>query len=158
MATVTKILFVCLGNICRSPAAQAVFQYNIDQARLYQQFKLDSAGTANYHEGELPDARMRLHGAKRGYNLYSRARQLKAEDGDDFDVIITMDDSNYANVQRIFTAKQMKKVHKMCDYTELDFSEVPDPYYEGEEGFEQVFDLLEDACLGLQKSLLKKPS
>lgn len=146
----TKILFVCLGNICRSPAAHAIMQHMIDKAGVNAQFFIDSAGTANYHIGELPNARMRQHGAKHGYLINSRARQINRQDFDAFDMIITMDESNHANVMRLMSTQQLIKLYRLSDFSNIPgFIEVPDPYYGGAIAFEEVIDLIEDACKGL---------
>ena len=145
-----KILFVCLGNICRSPAAHAVMQQMIDAAGVSEKFFVDSAGTGDYHIGQLPDARMRRHGGKRGYRIDSRARQINRQDVDTFDMIITMDESNYANVKRLMSKQQLTKLHKLSDFSDIPgFIEVPDPYHGNAATFEAVIDLIEDACNGL---------
>lgn len=148
-----KILFVCLGNICRSPAAHAIFQKMVDDAGLSDEFYIDSAGTANYHCGELPDARMREHGARRGYNIDSRARQLEEKDGEEFDLILVMDYSNSVNAKKIINKKQHHKINMLLNFiNDKSETEVPDPYYQGEEGFEFVLELLETSS----KKLLTK--
>ena len=149
-----RVLFICLGNICRSPAAHAIFQKMIDGAGLSDHFLVDSAGIGNWHVGELPDKRMRDHGYRRGYQIDHHARQFKLSDFDNFDKIIVMDDDNY----RIITGKagndeQRRKVVKMVDYLEQYAGEgsVPDPYYGGADDFEWALDLIEDGCRGLLK-------
>lgn len=149
-----RVLFICLGNICRSPAAHAIFQKMIDDAGLSDHFLVDSAGIGNWHVGELPDKRMRDHGYRRGYRIDHHARQFKLSDFDNFDQIIVMDDDNY----RIITGKagndeQRRKVVKMVDYLERYAGEesVPDPYYGGADDFEWALDLIEDGCRGLLK-------
>ncbi|MCM1004866.1 MAG: low molecular weight phosphotyrosine protein phosphatase [Prevotella sp.] len=144
-----RILFVCLGNICRSPAAQGVMQQMVDAAGLSDRYLLDSAGTYAGHAGELPDKRMRVHAARRGYTLTHRSRPVHASDFEDFDIIVAMDDSNYENLRRMApTADDEKKIVRMIDYCRQHpyYYSVPDPYYEGASGFELVLDLLEDAC------------
>lgn len=151
-----KILFVCLGNICRSPAAEGIFKSIIEKQGKSNDYIVDSAGTSGYHIGDLPDKRMRKHGSMRGYDFNSLSRKFSIEDFLDFDYIITMDDSNYNNVTRLAsTLEDRDKVKKMVDYLQKDFpyDHVPDPYYEGADGFELVLDLLEDACEGLYKTL-----
>lgn len=151
-----KILFVCLGNICRSPAAEGIFKSIIEKQGKSNDYIVDSAGTSGYHIGDLPDKRMRKHGSMRGYDFNSLSRKFSIEDFLDFDYIITMDDSNYHNVTRLAsTLEDRDKVKKMVDYLQKDFpyDHVPDPYYEGADGFELVLDLLEDACEGLYKTL-----
>lgn len=155
----TRILFVCLGNICRSPAAQGIMQTFVDDAGLSDNVELDSAGTYGGHAGELPDKRMRVHAARRGYQLTHRSRPVRESDFDDFDIIVAMDDSNYHTLCRLApTVEGEKKVVKMIDYCRQHpyYYSVPDPYYEGASGFELVLDLLEDACGGLLDSLTDK--
>jgi len=147
----TKILFVCLGNICRSPSAEGIMKKMVKDRGLENRFYIDSAGIDDYHEGELPDERMRAHAARRGYNLESRSRPVKYNDFFDFDLIIGMDDRNIANLKRLAPDdKSVEKIHRMTEYcTCHNFDHVPDPYYGGADGFELVLDLLEDACEGL---------
>lgn len=145
-----KVLFVCLGNICRSPSAEAVFTHLVTEAQLTDKIYVDSCGTAGHHAGESADPRMVEHGLKRGYHLTSIARGIKNSDLDDFDYILTMDDSNYRNVMALTNSDNQAKVKKMTDFChQFDHTEVPDPYYGGPQGFELVLDLLEDACSGL---------
>lgn len=152
-----KILFICLGNICRSPAANAVMQKMVDDAGLSARFLIDSAGIGNWHVGELPDKRMRDHGAKRGYQVNHIARQFNAEtDFDSFDYIIVMDEDNYNNISRMaHSDKERNQVIRMVDYiTEHpDATSVPDPYYGGAKDFDYALDLIEDGCRGLLKGL-----
>lgn len=137
-----------MGNICRSPAAQGIFGHLLDQHDLGKSVTCDSAGTIGYHEGHLPDSRMRAAAAKRGIQLVSQARKIKAADLDTFDLILTMDDDNYATVQALAkNAEERRKIRRFCDYCEkYSDTEVPDPYYGGAGGFEHVLDLLEDGC------------
>jgi len=149
-----KILFVCLGNICRSPTAHAIMEQKIQVAGLSKKFYIDSAGTGNYHQGQLPDSRMRQYAAQRGYALQSRARQITQQDVKTFDMIITMDEHNYADVKKMLSIEQLLKLHRLSDFSQsYEFLEVPDPYYGGAKGFSKVLDLLEDACAGLLKKL-----
>lgn len=152
----TSVLFVCMGNICRSPAAQAVFQGYVDAAQMTDAFEVDSAGTISYHAGELPDSRMRAHAARRGLNLTHRARQIRPSDFDRFDVILTMDEGNYDDVCALAsTYESMQKVRRMSDFCQRYQADcVPDPYYGGAQGFENVLDILYDACKGLLDWLL----
>lgn len=151
-----RILFVCLGNICRSPAAQGIMQKMIDQEGISENFLLDSAGLYGGHAGELPDHRMRIHGRSRGYILDHRSRPVTSSDFEDFDLIIAMDDSNYSRLKSLApTVEDEKKVVRMIDYVKgfPQYHSVPDPYYEGAEGFEIVLDLLEDGCRNLLNQL-----
>lgn len=150
-----RVIFVCLGNICRSPAAEEIFRKIVERQSLTKQFMIDSAGTSGQHSGELPDRRMREAGAIRGYNFSSISRRFEPEDFDAFDYVVTMDDSNYSNVLRLApNLESRKKVKKMIDYSiNTDYDHIPDPYYEGAEGFELVLNLLEDACEGLLESI-----
>ena len=152
-----KILFVCLGNICRSPAAEGVFRRFVERKGLGDEFEIDSAGTYGGHSGELPDKRMRHAASMRGYDLTSRARQIKTDDFDLFDMIIVMDDSNYERVHRLApTREAAEKIHRMTEFcTRHRADHIPDPYYEGAQGFEHVLDLLEDCCRGLLDRILK---
>jgi len=147
-----KILFVCLGNICRSPAADGVMRKMCEGLPV----EIDSAGTAGYHIGELADSRMRSHAAKRGYPLTHRARQFDpAKDFERFDLILAMDKNNMRDLQSMDGKNQYgHKLKMMTDYSQtMKVTEVPDPYYGGPEGFEHVLDILEDACKGLLKEL-----
>ncbi len=151
-----KILFVCLGNICRSPAAQGVMQALIDERGLSDRFYLDSAGTYGGHAGELPDRRMRVHAQRRGCNLTHRSRRVIGRDFEEFDLIVAMDGSNFRNLQDMAaTLEECDKVVMMGKYIRhyQHYDYVPDPYYEGAEGFELVLNLLEDACEALLNGL-----
>lgn len=151
-----SVLFVCLGNICRSPGAEAVFKALVDQMGLSADFEVDSAGTGAWHAGEAADPRMRKHAGDRGYNLTSIARKFNPDvDFDKFDYIIGMDDDNIGNLRKMARSdRDLAKISKMTDYcSRFSYSIVPDPYYGGEEGFELVLDLLEDAGAGLLDAL-----
>lgn len=154
-----KLLFVCLGNICRSPAAHAVMQALVDEEGYSSHIWIDSAGVANYHIGELPDRRMRSHGAKRGYDVSHRARQFDStKDFQEFDLILVMDRENYEDVvSQAHSQEERQKVHYLAEYLEHhpEHHVIPDPYYGGAEGFELVLDLLEDACKGLLDNLME---
>lgn len=148
----TRILFVCLGNICRSPAANGVMEQMVAQQGLQDKFLIDSAGTYGGHAGELPDPRMRVAASRRGYNLTHRSRKFREQDYHDFDMIVVMDDSNYENVARLAPErKYLDKVYRFVEFSKNhpNWSYVPDPYYEGHEGFELVLDILEDGCAEL---------
>ena len=154
-----SILFVCLGNICRSPAAQAVMQAMVDERGLSDRFFIDSAGTGGWHIGDLPDKRMRVHARQRGYELTHCARKVQARDFEDFDLIVGMDAANVSDLCRMAaTIEQERKVVMMGDYIRQfpHYDYVPDPYYEGSEGFELVLDLLEDACDKLLDKIIDK--
>lgn len=154
-----SILFVCLGNICRSPAAQAVMQRLVDELGLTDRFYIDSAGIGAWHIGDLPDKRMRVHARACGYELTHRARQVRAADFDDFDLIVGMDATNVEDLRyKAATIEQQDKVVMMGDYIRQfpHYDHVPDPYYEGSEGFELVLDLLEDACDNLLDRIIKQ--
>lgn len=148
-----SILFVCLGNICRSPMAEGVFNKLIFKAGIYKDFKVDSAGLIAHHQGELADSRMRAHAARRDYNLTHRSRQVTDADFDKFDLIIGMDDQNIRGLKNLArTPEHAAKIHRMTDFcVNIEATEVPDPYYGGDRGFEYVIDLLEDGCEGLLK-------
>ena len=149
-----KILFVCLGNICRSPTAQGIFEKKIREAGLEKDFIIDSCGTISFHQGSLADPRMRKQAEKRGYTLTSRARGLTDQDLDEFDWILTMDDSNFHDVMERASESQKGKIKKITDYCRKHkLTQVPDPYYGRDQGFKLVIDLLEDACEGLLKEL-----
>lgn len=145
-----KILFVCLGNICRSPAAEGVMRGLVDRQGQSDRWEIDSAGTGRYHIGDLPDRRMRQAGARRGYEFRHICRQVRESDFERFDLIIGMDADNVRNLRRMAPdIASEAKVHAMGEWldgekTGYDF--VPDPYYEGAEGFELVLDLLEAGC------------
>lgn len=153
----TKVLFVCLGNICRSPSAEAVFKTLVEQRGETDKFFIDSAGTAAYHAGERADARMRNHAKKRGIELTSIARKFIPEDFDRFDYIIAMDQENLHDLkQQARNNADLKKLYMMTDFSKkFNYNHIPDPYYGGEAGFELVLDLLEDASEGFYGSLKK---
>ena len=150
-----KILFVCLGNICRSPAAENIMNHLIEEAGLSDRFICDSAGTGGWHVGAPPDRRMRAAAEARGMNFVGAARQFQARDLREFDLILAMDNDNYRNILALDPqGKFIDKVKMMCDYCETyKDSEVPDPYYGKADGFNYVIDLLFDSCAGLLKSL-----
>lgn len=150
-----KILFVCLGNICRSPAAEGVMKQIVARAGVSDCYEIDSAGTYGGHAGEGADARMQRAASKRGYRLTSRSRRIRTDDFDRFDRIIVMDDSNYDAVHRLAPDRdRAQKIYRMVEFCRTGHAtHVPDPYYEGAAGFEIVLDLLEDACTGLFEQL-----
>ncbi|MCC8153222.1 MAG: low molecular weight phosphotyrosine protein phosphatase [Tannerellaceae bacterium] len=150
-----SILFVCLGNICRSPSAETIMRKLVSDSGLSEQIEIDSAGTMGYHEGELPDSRMRMHGARRGYSLDSRSRPVCMDDFYEFDYILGMDDRNVADLKRKAPdATTLRKIHRMTDFSKNQLHDhVPDPYYGGASSFELVLDILEDACKGLLEEI-----
>lgn len=154
-----RVLFVCLGNICRSPAAEGVLRSVIEEHGDSARWTVDSAGTYGGHSGDLPDHRMRVHARRRGYELTHRARQFRAGDFDNFDLIITMDASNERTLKSMApTLEDEAKVVPMISFVKMAtrYDHVPDPYYEGSEGFELVLDLLEDGCRNLYDVLTKE--
>lgn len=151
-----KILMVCLGNICRSPLAEEMTR--VIAARDFPDLSLsvDSAGIGAWHTGQLPDKRMRVHAIRRGYSLTHHARQVRTSDFEDFDLIIGMDAQNVDDLRALAPSPEaMAKVRPMGDFLDpsMGFDHVPDPYYEGTEGFERVLDLLEDGIPRLLRSL-----
>lgn len=141
-----KVLFVCLGNICRSPTAEGVFRHYVEQAGLSDKITIDSAGTAEWHIGKAPEPRTVAAAAKRGYDLSPlRGRQAQAEDFAKFDLILAMDKSNLSNLQAIQPADAKAELALYLPRFGISPDEVPDPYYGGEDGFELVLDMLEQA-------------
>lgn len=150
-----RILFVCLGNICRSPAAEGVMRSLVEEAGESHRWVIDSAGTGRWHIGELPDNRMRIHARRRGIELTHRCRQVRESDFDDFDIIVPMDASNEANLRRLApTLEAESKIVPMAAFVDKAMRAdcIPDPYYEGAEGFELVLDLLDNGCRNLLAS------
>ena len=151
-----RILFVCLGNICRSPAAEAMMQMLVERDGLADRVVLDSAGTYGGHSGERSDARMRRAAAARRIDITHRARQVREEDFERFDMIIAMDDNNYEALFRLAPDREaQQKIYRFREFLRRNpnWSYIPDPYYEGHEGFELVLDLLEDGCSTLLENL-----
>lgn len=140
-----KILFVCLGNICRSPAAEAILKHKLEERGLSGKYFIDSAGLNGYHNGEEADSRMTSHAAKRGYRITSISRKIKRADFEQFDYIIGMDDRNISMLNALAKSKQeLGKISKITDFAGGATSDyVPDPYYGGCDGFENVLDILE---------------
>ncbi len=156
-----KILFVCLGNICRSPAAQTVMQQLVDRRGLASRFYIDSAGTYGGHAGWKADPRMLRHASRRGINITHLARQVRSYDLDDFDLIVGMDSANVRDLRNMAsTLEQERKIVSMGRYIDRKrfpaYDYVPDPYYSGADGFELVLDLLEDACARLLDDIINK--
>ncbi len=152
----TRLLFVCLGNICRSPAAEGIMKAIAEKNGLQNVIEVDSAGTSGWHEGQLPDKRMRNHGKRRGYNFNSLARKFEKYDFDKYNYIIVMDEENYKDVESMASNNlHVEKIKKMTDYS-VKYKQhhyIPDPYYGGSADFELVLDLLEDACDGLMHEI-----
>lgn len=150
-----RILFVCLGNICRSSSAEEVMRTFVKRAGAEQEIEVDSAGILSYHRGELPDSRMRMHAARRGYKLTHRSRPVCTDDFYHFDLIVGMDDRNIQDLKKLAPdVESEKKICRMTDFCRVKMVDyVPDPYYGGAQGFENVLDILEDACAGLLESL-----
>ena len=146
-----KILFVCLGNICRSPAAEGVFKKYLISNNLQQDFFVDSCGTSAFHQGEKADKRMRAAASKRKIELTSLSRAFQNSDFQEFNPIIVMDDTNYESLMTKASSDQDRnRVVKFCDYLDkLKYTEVPDPYYGGEQGFEIVLDILQEGSKNL---------
>lgn len=151
------ILFVCMGNICRSPTAEGVFRGKAQEAGLLDQLLIDSSGTHAYHVGEPPDLRSQEFARKRGYDLSpQRARQVNANDFEKFDLIIAMDKDNLRNLQKLCPSQYQHKLKLMMSYATHSPSDVvPDPYYGGGRGFDTVLDYIEDASDGLLVAIRK---
>lgn len=149
------VLFVCMGNICRSPTAEGVFRKLAGEAGLADALRIDSAGTHDYHVGAPPDRRAGAAAASRGYDLSAlRGRQVALEDFERFDHILAMDRDNLDNLRRMCPARHAEKVRLFLEFSDaFDEREVPDPYYGGAQGFEHVLDLVEDAARGLIRVL-----
>ncbi|HSM82794.1 MAG TPA: low molecular weight protein-tyrosine-phosphatase [Nodosilinea sp.] len=155
----TRVLFVCLGNICRSPSAENIMNHLVRQRQLSDQVECDSAGTAGYHTGSPPDRRMTQAAKPYGIDLVGRARQFGPADFDRFNYILAMDRQNYHDILALDpTGQYHPRVRLMCEFCRRHpDQEVPDPYYGGPEGFTYVIDLLLDACEGLLDHLLDHP-
>jgi len=152
-------LFVCLGNICRSPAAEGVMKHIVEREGREDGFYIDSAGIGGWHVGELPDSRMRRRGAARGYDFCSRSRQFSVDDFSRFDLILVMDNENFFEItRRAQNEADKQKVVMLADYmTNHDGQRyIPDPYYGDDRDFDFALDLIEDACEGLFAKLNAK--
>jgi protein-tyrosine phosphatase len=154
-----RVLMVCMGNICRSPTAHGVLETMVADAGLEQHITVDSAGTHSYHVGEPPDARAQQHAARRGYDLSAqRARHLVAQDFERFDLVLVMDEANESHARALCPARLHHRLRRLTDFcSDTAAREVPDPYYGGAAGFEQVLDIVEDACRGLLATLTSPP-
>ena len=152
-----KVLFVCLGNICRSPAAHGIFEHIVKENGMEDRIEVDSAGTYSGHRGELPDRRMRNAALYRGYALTHRSRPVSSLDFLEFDLVVAMDDNNYEDLMHLApSVEDSRKIVKMASYFSThNISYVPDPYYMGAEGFSLVLDLLEDGCRNLYESVVR---
>ncbi|MEE9325816.1 MAG: low molecular weight protein-tyrosine-phosphatase [Cocleimonas sp.] len=146
-----SVLFVCMGNICRSPTAEGVFRHVVNEQNMSDQISIDSAGTHAYHIGEQPDSRSQSTARNHGVDLSNqRARKALSEDFDKFEYVIAMDRSNYENLKQICSAEQTAKLHLFMEFaSDWDNPEVPDPYYGEGDGFERVFDMVQAASEGL---------
>ena len=153
----TRVLFVCMGNICRSPTAEGVFKHLIRKERLEAHFEVDSAGTHGYHVGEAPDPRTQRAAASRGYDLSNiRARKVAPQDLDYFDLVLAMDRHNLDTLAGICAPEHRKKLRLFMEYAKnFDDDEVPDPYYGLGHGFDLVIDMVEDASCGLIAELMQ---
>lgn len=156
MSEITRICFVCLGNIVRSPLGENMFRHLAEQAGVGDQYEVDSAGTGSWHVGESPDRRMRQVAARRGFKYDGQARQFRQRDFDQFDLIIAMDTDNRANLRRLArNAADEAKIQLMRAFDPQGGpnATVPDPYYGGIDGFENVYDIVERSCQGLLAAL-----
>jgi protein-tyrosine phosphatase len=152
-----RILMVCLGNICRSPTAHGVFQQRILESNLQGRVLVDSAGTGNWHIGSPPDPRAAEAAGARGYHLDNLvARQVTPQDYFEFDYLLAMDRDNLVSLQSACPPASSCRIELFLDYSPRDESEVPDPYYSGEEGFELVLDMVEEAAGGLLQALVRR--
>lgn len=151
------VLFVCLGNICRSPAAEGVFTHHVREAGLEDKIRIDSAGTGDWHIGHAPDPRMVEAALKRQFDLSGfRARQVRAADFEDFDYLLAMDESNLKGIKALVPSDAATRARLFLEFANRkDIREVPDPYYGGPQGFEDVLDLVEDASAGLLRHIRK---
>jgi len=151
-----RVLFVCMGNICRSPTAEGVFRYFVEEAGLSESIEVDSAGTHAYHTNEPADRRAQAAAERRGYSMSDiRARRVRDDDYERFDVIIAMDRDNHSMLVDHADAAHHDKIRLFLDFSAVQESEVPDPYYGGAAGFERVLDLVEEASRGLLETLHK---
>lgn len=149
-----KVLFVCMGNICRSPTAEGVFRHKVEQLSLENKISIDSAGTHAYHVGSPPDTRAQNAALKRDIDLSSQcARRVSSDDFSEFDYIVAMDESNKDDLLSICPAGYENRVHLFLDFADSNETEVPDPYYGQGRGFEIVLNLVEDASDGLLRHI-----
>ncbi len=155
-----KVLFVCMGNICRSPLAEGAFSSFLERHRLSESISVDSAGTHDYHVGEPPDPRAQASALRRGMDIsHQRARLVQREDFARFDYILAMDRQNYARLEKLSAQEDRHKLKLFLDYApHLGEGEVPDPYYGGPGGFERVLDMVEEAAQGLLEHIRSLPA
>ncbi|WP_339609621.1 low molecular weight protein-tyrosine-phosphatase [uncultured Roseivirga sp.] len=145
-----KVLFVCLGNICRSPLAEGIFKKKVEEKGLADRFVIDSCGTSNYHIGEQPDRRTIKNALANGVRLNHQGRQFTVQDFNDFDYIVAMDSSNVQNIEKLRPEGNSKQILLVRSFDELSMNRnVPDPYYGGENGFQEVFNILDRSIEGL---------
>lgn len=157
MSRSISVLFVCLGNICRSPSAEGVFRQVVEQAGLGDRVRIDSCGTGDWHVGKAPDARAREAAARRGIDIGDlRARQFRESDLADFDYVLVMDRQNLKDIERIWETTGGTRPALFLDYGRSSHDEVPDPYYGGDQGFETVLDLIHEASEGLLLELQER--
>ena len=154
----TKVLFICMGNICRSPTAEGVFRHMVQALALDSEIVTDSAGTHDYHVGDAPDRRAQQAAARRGYELGDlRGRQVCVEDFSRFDYILAMDNHNLAILERLCPPEHKHKLRLLLEFSQnFKEREVPDPYYGGSQGFENVLDMAEDAAQGLLEEIRRR--
>lgn len=155
MARVTRVLFVCLGNICRSPIAENVFRHLVEQAGMGDEFEVDSAGTGSWHVGQRPDSRAELVASTRGIEMRGRARQVTQDDLTEFDYVLAMDRDNLRDLEHMArTNGATARIELLRAYDpERDDDDVPDPYYGGQSGFEDVFEMVSRSCRSLLASI-----
>ncbi|MFW5921062.1 MAG: low molecular weight protein-tyrosine-phosphatase [Polyangiales bacterium] len=154
-----RIVFVCLGNICRSPTAEGIMRKLLADEKLDGKVEIDSAGTGSWHVGEPPDPRAADEAERRGFRLGGRARQVKPKDFDRFDYVVAMDASNRKNLEKLApNAEARRKIHMLRDFETGagGAGDVPDPYYGGGDGFQKVFDICERSCRGLIEHLRRE--
>ena len=153
-----KVLFVCLGNICRSPLAEALFIHHLKEQGLSQIFRADSCGTSSLHQGDLADKRTRANASEHGIEITHRSRPFVVEDFEIFDLIVVMDESNYTNIEKLsLSSEHLEKVVFLRDFdlelSEEDDIDVPDPWFGGDEGFEEVYQMIDRCILELINTL-----